>query len=100
VKKNVEPRRQFDAQNEKETFKQVRQKFLKKDTVSTSTTQQSKEESEYDMPPSLDHTKEMQPMGQVSAIKKKIQSYLKVLNDPSSIKILQNILEKCSIGTK
>jgi hypothetical protein len=31
VKKNVEPRKQFDMQNEKEIFKQARQEFLKPD---------------------------------------------------------------------
>ena len=52
------------------------------------------------MTPLLDHTNEMQPMGQVSTIKGFLQSCVKVLNDPSSIKILQNILEICSIETK
>jgi hypothetical protein len=37
--------------------------------ASTSTVQQNKEASEYEMPPLLDHTNEMQPMGQVSKIK-------------------------------
>jgi hypothetical protein len=100
VKKNVKPRKQFDAQNEKETFKQARQEFLKQDTASTSTAQQSKEVPEYEMPPSLDHTKEMQPLGQVSTIKGFLQSCVKLLNDPSSVKILQNILEICSIETE
>jgi hypothetical protein len=100
VKKNDEPRKQFDAQNEKETFKQDKQEFLKQDTVPTSTTQQSKEVPEYEMPPSLDHTKEMQSLGQVSTIKVFLQSCVKILNDPFSIKILQKILEICSIETK
>jgi hypothetical protein len=52
------------------------------------------------MPPSLDHTNDMQPMGQVSTIKGFLQSCVKVLSDPSSMKILQNILEKCSSETK
>jgi hypothetical protein len=52
------------------------------------------------MPPLLDHTKEMQPMGQVSTIKGFMQSCVKLLNDPSTVKILQNVLEKCSIETK
>jgi hypothetical protein len=51
------------------------------------------------MPPSLDHTKEMQPLGQVSTIKGFFQSCVKILNDPSSIKILQSILEICSVET-
>jgi hypothetical protein len=35
-------------------------------------------------------------MGQASTIKGFFQSYVRVLSDPSSVKILQNILEKCS----
>jgi hypothetical protein len=49
------------------------------------------------MPPSLDHTKETQPLGQVSTIKGFLQSCVKLLNDPSSVKVLQNMLEICSI---
>ena len=45
----------------------------------------------------MDHTKEMQPMGQVSTIKGFLQSCVKLLNDPSSVKVLQNMLEICSI---
>jgi len=52
------------------------------------------------MPPLLDHTNKMHPMGQVSTIKGFLQSCVKLLNDPSSMKILQNILEKCSIETE
>jgi hypothetical protein len=58
---------------------------------------QNKEAPEYEMPPLLDHTNEMKPMGQVSTIKGFLQSCVKVLSDPSSVKILQNILEKCNI---
>jgi hypothetical protein len=68
--------------------------------ASTSTAQQRKEAPEYEMPPLLDHTNEMQPMGQVSTIKCFLKSCVKVLNDPSYVKILQNILEICSIETK
>jgi hypothetical protein len=100
VKKNIKPRKQFDAQNDKETFKQSRQEFLKLDTTSTLIAQGSKEVPEYKMPPSLDHTKEMQPLGQVSTIKGFLQSCVKILNDPSSLKIMQNILERCSIETE
>jgi hypothetical protein len=52
------------------------------------------------MPPWLDHTKEMQPMGQVSTTKGFLQSSVKLLNDPSSVKLLQNMLEICSVETK
>ena len=66
----------------------------------TSTVQHNKEEPKYEMPPSLDHTNWIQPMGQVSTIKGFFQSYVKVSSDPSSVKILQNILEKCSSEMK
>ena len=97
MKKNVEPRKQFDAQNEKETFKQARQEFFKQDTASTSTAHHNKEVPDYEMPPLLDHTKEMQPLGQVSTVKSFLKSCVKILNDPSSVKILQIMLERCSI---
>jgi hypothetical protein len=63
------------------------------------TSQQSKEAPEYQMLPSLDHTNRMQPKGQVSTIKDFLKSCMKVLSDPSSVKILENILEKCSSET-
>jgi hypothetical protein len=52
------------------------------------------------MPPLLDHANEMKPLGQVSTIKGFLQSCIKVVNDPSSVKIFQNILEICSIETE
>jgi hypothetical protein len=70
---------------------------MKQYTTSNSTVQQRKGDTEYDMPPLLDHTKKMQPMGQESTIKGFLQSCVKLLNDPSTVKILKNILEKCSI---
>jgi hypothetical protein len=100
MKKDVEPRKQFDAQNKKEIFKLAITKFLYPDIVSTSTTQHSKEVREYKMPPSLDHIKEMQPMGQVSTIKGFLQSCVKLLNVPSSVKVLKNMLETCSLDTE
>jgi hypothetical protein len=49
------------------------------------------------MPPSLDQTKEAQPPGQVSTIKIFLQYCVKILNDPSSMKVLQSMLEICSL---
>jgi hypothetical protein len=69
---------------------------MKVDTMSTSTAQPVKEAPEYEMPPSLNHTHGMKPKGQVSTIKDILQSCVKILSDPSSMKILQNIIEKCS----
>jgi hypothetical protein len=92
VKNNFEPRKQFDTQNEKEIFKQAKQEFMKLEITLTSTVQHNKEVPQYDMPPSLDHTKEMQPMGKVSTIKGFLKSCVKLLNDPSSVKVVQNML--------
>jgi hypothetical protein len=96
VRKNTEPRKQFDAPKEKDTFKESRQEFQKKERASTSTTQPSHEAPKYKMTPSLDHTKGMSLKGQVSTIKDILQSCIKILSDPSFVKILQNTLEKCS----
>jgi hypothetical protein len=52
------------------------------------------------MPLVLDHTNEMKPMEQVSRIKGFFQSCVKLLNDPSVVKILQTILERCSTKTE
>jgi hypothetical protein len=70
---------------------------LNPDIASTSTAEYNKEVPEYEMPPSLDHTKEIQPLGQVRTIKGFLQSCVKILNDPSYVKVLQNMLERCSI---
>jgi hypothetical protein len=48
------------------------------------------------MPSSLDHNNEAEPLGQVSTINSFLQSCLKLLNDPSSVKLLQNMLEICN----
>jgi NifB/MoaA-like Fe-S oxidoreductase len=85
---------------EKETFKEARQEFQKEDMALTSTVQPFKEAQEYEMFPSLDHTNGMKPKGQVSKIKGFLQSCVKELSDPSSMKILHNILEKCSSETE
>jgi hypothetical protein len=50
----------------------------------------------YEMPLSMDHTNEVPPVAQVSTIKTFLQSCVKLLNDPSSIKVLQNMLERCN----
>jgi hypothetical protein len=80
---------------ENETFKEARQEF-QKDTSSNSSMQPAHKALECEMLPSLDHTKGMPLKGQVSTIKDFLQSCIKILSDPSYVKILQNIVEKCS----
>jgi hypothetical protein len=55
--------------------------------------QHTQEVPTYEMPPMLYHTKEAQPLGQVCTIKGFLKSCVKLLNDPSYVKMLQNILE-------
>jgi hypothetical protein len=98
IKNNIDPKKQFDAHKEKEIFTESRQEFQKENNAPT--TQQSMESPEYKMSPSMDHTNRIQPKEQVSTIKDFLQSCIKMLNDPSSIKILQNILEQCSEETQ
>jgi hypothetical protein len=50
----------------------------------------------YKIPSSVDHTNKGQPLEKISTIKTCMQSYFKLLNDPSSIKDLQNMLEICN----
>jgi hypothetical protein len=50
----------------------------------------------YEIPSSMDHTSEAQPLEQVSNIKNNLQSFVKLLNDPSSIRVLKNMLEICN----
>jgi hypothetical protein len=63
VKKNTETQKQFDAQKEKETFKEARHEFLKQDVASTSVAQHTQNIPMYEMPSSMDHTNEAQPLG-------------------------------------
>ena len=58
--------------------------------------QQTQNSPMYEMPSSMDHTNEGQPLEKVSTIKTFLQSYIKLLKDPSSVNILQNMLERCN----
>jgi hypothetical protein len=100
VKKNVEPLKQFDVQNKKKIFKKFKLEFLKIDIASTSNAQHTQGIPMYEMPSSLDHTNEAQPIGQVSTIKDFLQSHVKLLNNFSSVKVLQNMLERCIIDVE
>jgi hypothetical protein len=51
----------------------------------------------YEMISSMDPTNEVKPLGKVSTIKTFLQSCVKLLNDPSSVKFLKNMLEICNI---
>jgi hypothetical protein len=44
----------------------------------------------------MDHTNKEQPLEQVSTINTFLQSCVKLLNDPSSFKVLHNMLERCN----
>ena len=48
----------------------------------------------------MDHNRKGQPLEKVSNIKTFLQSCVKLLNDPSSVKVLQNMLEICNKEAK
>jgi hypothetical protein len=64
--------------------------------MSTSVAQHTQDVPMYKMSSSMDHTSEAQPLDQESNIKKFLQSCVKLLKDPSYVKILQNMLERCN----
>jgi hypothetical protein len=96
VKKNIEPKKQFNVGKEKEILKEEREDIFKRDVASTSTVKHTQNLPMYEMSSSMDHTSEAQPVQQVSNIKTFLQYCVKLLNDPSSIKVLKNILERCN----
>ena len=59
IKNNTKPPKWFDAEKEKETFKEAIQEFLKKNVVSTSTMQHTQDVPMYEMSSTLDHTSEV-----------------------------------------
>jgi hypothetical protein len=82
VNKNTETWKKFDAWKEKETFKEAKQEFLKQDVAYTSALQHTRNVPMYDIPLSMDHTREAPPLAQVSTINTFLQSCVKLLNDP------------------
>jgi len=96
VKKNIEPPKQFDVGKEKETFKEARQDFINKNVASTSFMQHTQYVTTYEMLSAMDHTSEVNPRDQVSNIQTILQSCVQLFKDPSSITILQNVLDRCN----
>ena len=60
--------------------------------MSTSVVQQTHDPPMYEIQSSMDHTSKGQPLEKVSTINTFSQSHIKLLNDPSSVKVLQNML--------
>jgi hypothetical protein len=48
------------------------------------------------MPHPYDHTNRIQPSEKISNLKNILVSFLKLLNDQTSIQVLQSFLEKCN----
>jgi hypothetical protein len=44
----------------------------------------------------MDHTNEGQPLEQVTTINSFVQYYVTLLNGPSSVRVLQDIQERCN----
>jgi hypothetical protein len=75
-------------------LKKAKHKLLKKNVASTSIVKQTQGPPMSDMPPLMDNTSKGQNLEKVSTIKAFLQSRGKLLNDPSSVKVLQNLLER------
>jgi hypothetical protein len=97
VRKNVEPEQKFDAFKE-DTFKEARHDILKENILSTSGNNPIDVVPLYDMPQLFDQTNKDQPAEKVSNLRKFWVSSVKLLNDKSSLPVLQNLLEKCNVG--
>jgi hypothetical protein len=74
----------------------ARQELLKGNIVSTSVAQQTRDPPMYEMPYLMDHTGKGKPLELVSTIKTFLQSCVMLVNDPSSVKVLQNLPERCN----
>jgi hypothetical protein len=98
VRKNAEPEQKFDAQKKKRPFKEARQDILKENIASTSGTKPVDDVPVYDMPPLFDQTNKEKPSEKVSNLRNFLVSCVKLLNDKSSLQVLQNMLEKCNVG--
>jgi hypothetical protein len=81
----------------KDTFKEAKQEIIKENIASTSTMKQNHYRPMYEIPPSTDHTNKGQSSEKVSNLKTFLQSCVKLLNDPSSIKVLHNLLDRCNM---
>jgi hypothetical protein len=77
-------------------FKELRQQILKENIASTSIAQQTQDPPMYKMPSSMDDTSKAQNLEKLSNIETFFQSCVKLLNDPSSIKVLHNLVERCN----
>jgi hypothetical protein len=100
IKRNTEPPKRFDTGKERETFKEARQEFLKKNVVSKYITQHTQDVPTYEMSSALDHTSEVHRGNQVSCIKNFLQSCIQLFKDPSFVIILQNMLDRCTTNSE
>jgi hypothetical protein len=71
---------------------------LKENIASTLGTNPGDDVPVYDMPHLFDHTSRDQPSEQVSNMRKKFRSCVKLSNDKNYLQVLQSILEKCNSG--
>jgi hypothetical protein len=100
VKKNIDPPKWFDARKEKETFKEAKKEFIQQNCASTSTMQHTQDVPTYEIPSTMDHNSEVHPGDHVSNILTFLQSCVQLFKDPSSITILQNLLDRCNTNTE
>jgi hypothetical protein len=96
VKKHTEPQDSLMRGKKNKYSRKQDRSSSSKYVSSTSITQHTQKVPMYEIPLSMDHTSKVPPIAQVSTIKTFLQSCVKLLNDPSSVKVLQNMLEICN----
>jgi hypothetical protein len=98
VRKNATPEQHFDVCKEKETLKQAIQEILQEHIAYTLGTNPRDDVPVYDMPHLFDQTRRDQYSEQLSNLRIFLVSCLKLLNDKTSLQVLQSLLEKCHSG--
>ena len=104
IQKNTQSQHQFDAKKEKETFKEAKKEFLKKNEASTSNIVLRYDTPIFDMPHSLDHTYKGEKIEKVSNLNIFLESFFKLLNDKNNMDLFKSMLDKYiieeGVGTK
>jgi hypothetical protein len=70
---------------------------LQENIASTSNAHPGYDALVYDMPHPYDHTSRSHPSEKISNLRKFLVSFLKLLNDQTSLQVLQSLLEKCNL---
>jgi hypothetical protein len=94
VRKSITTKHKFYVRKKNETFKEARQDILKENIASTSGTNPGDDIPVYDMPLLFYQNNKENPSEELSNLKNVLVSCVKLLNDKTSLQVLQSLLEK------